>query len=87
MTISQPCDLTSQAMPRRVQYFVIALTKMRVSPGIAGPAAVSAEISCCIAHRCGKLIAYFNAELAWFEPFAKNQRHAFGSLQDRVSEG
>jgi len=36
MTISQPCDLTSQAMPRDVQNFVIASTKIRWAPGIAG---------------------------------------------------
>jgi len=83
MTISQPCYRTSQAMPRPAQYFVIASTKMRLLPDIA----FTAGISCCIVARRGKLIAYSSAELAWIEPFTRNPRHAFGSLQDRVSKG
>jgi hypothetical protein len=34
MTINQPSDLTSTEMPRAVQYFLIASTKMRWLLGI-----------------------------------------------------
>jgi hypothetical protein len=40
---------------------------MRLLPDIA----FTDEISCCIARRCGKFIAYFSPELAWIEPFTK----------------